>query len=154
MLSDYITSDKIKINLESCERDECLAELLEVMIQQRPEINRKEALQALIDREDKKSTAICPGIAVPHAICRSIKKSCLVIGVSKNKIDFGSTQSDPEVMNVKIIFEILFEENDAETHLKMLKDIVQLIQSPNFEKNVIEAQSAAQVFDIIIKSEI
>ncbi len=154
MLSEYITSDKIKINLESNERDECLAELLEVMIKHNPEINRKEALQALIDREEKKSTAIFPGIAVPHAVCKSIKKSCLVIGVTKNKIDFGSTATDPEEMNVKIVFEILLEEDDTETHLKMLRDIVQLIKMPDFEKNVIEAKSAAQILDLIIKSEI
>ena len=58
MLSSFISPSSIKVGLESSEKEECFAELLEVLVAKNPEINRKEAMNALIAREEKMSTAV------------------------------------------------------------------------------------------------
>ena len=68
MLSSFISPSSIKVGLESSDKEECFAELLEVLVAKNPEINRKEAMNALIAREEKMSTAVFPFVAVPHAL--------------------------------------------------------------------------------------
>lgn len=145
MLCNFISPGCIKLNLESTEKEESLAELLEVIVAGNPLVNRREAMQVLEAREEKASTAVLPGVAIPHAVCKSINKSAVAIGISRTGIDFDPT--------VNVIFEILLAEKDAEFHMNILKDIVQLVSNKTFVNKVINAKSSQEVFDIIVNLE-
>ena len=47
------------------------------------------------------------------------------------------------------MFEILFEEKDTETHLHVLRDILQLVSNPDFIKNVLQAKTSQEVYELI-----
>lgn len=145
MLCNYITPGDIKLNLESTEVEECFAELLEVIVAKNPHLNRKEALQALESREEKSSTAVFPQVAIPHAICKSLNKSSVAIGISRRGVEFDSP--------VNIVFEILIEENDAEFHMNILKSVVELVSNKTFVNKVLNAKSEQEVFNIIVEFE-
>lgn len=150
MISKIITAADIKVNLESTEREECFAELLELIYAKHPSLNRLEALSAIEAREEKVSTAAFPFVAVPHAICKSLDKTAISIGVSRRGIEFESP--DPQIKNnpnVNIIFEILFEENDTQGHLHVLSDILRLVSNPDFVKKMIKAETSQEAFDVI-----
>lgn len=147
MLSVLIDPSDIKVGLLSSEKEECLAELLEVIRHRHPEIDREEALQSLINREDKTSTAILPFIAVPHAVCKSLDKTAISIGISKSGIDFESENSENPIVN--IIFEILFNKDDIETMVKILRDILQISSHPDFFSQILNANSPNEVYNII-----
>lgn len=145
MLCNFISPGCIKLNLESTEKEECIAELLEVIVAKNPLINRREAMEVLIAREEKESTSVFPCVAIPHAICKSAVKSAIAMGVSRSGLDF-----DPKVY---IVFEILLAEKDAEFHMNILKDIVQLVNNKTFVKKVLNAKSEQEIFDIIVDIE-
>lgn len=151
MLSSFISPSSIKVGLESTEREECFAELLEVLVAENPSLNRKEAMDALIQREEKMSTAVFPSVAVPHALCSSAGNTLVAVGISRGGIEFDSpdpaTNSEHPLVNV--IFEILFEEKDTETHIHILRDILQLVSNPDFVKNVLQATTSTEVYDLI-----
>ena len=154
MISKIITAADIKINLESTEREECFAELLEVIYAKHPSLNRFEALSALELREEKVSTAAFPFVAVPHAICKSLDKTAISIGITKKGIEFESADVlSKENPKVNIIFEILFEENDTQGHLQVLCDILRLVSNPDFVSKMINAETPAQAFDVIASFE-
>ena len=156
MLSSFISPSSIKVALESTEKEECFAELLEVLVAKNPELNRKEAMNALIAREEKMSTAVFPFVAVPHALCSSAGDTLVAVGISRSGIEFEplepETNSEHPVVNV--IFEILFEEKDTQTHLDVLRDILQLVSNPDFVKNVLQAKTSQEVYDIIENMEL
>lgn len=151
MLSSFISPSSIKVALESTEKEECFAELLEVLVAKNPELNRKEAMNALIAREEKMSTAVFPFVAVPHALCSSAGDTLVAVGISRSGIEFEplepETNSEHPVVNV--IFEILFEEKDTQTHLDVLRDILQLVSNPDFVKNVLQAKTSQEVYELI-----
>ena len=151
MLSSFITPASIKVALESTEKEESFAELLEVLVAKNPEINRKEAMDALIVREEKMSTAVFPFVAVPHALCSSAGDTLVAIGISRQGIEFESPEpeTNPEHPVVNVIFEILFEEKDTQTHLDVLRDILQLVSNPDFVKNVLQAKTSQEVYELI-----
>lgn len=156
MLSSFISPSSIKVGLESSEKEECFAELLEVLVAKNPDLNRKDAMDALITREEKMSTAVFPFVAVPHALCSSAGNTLVAVGISRTGIEFDSPdpEANPEHSVVNVIFEILFEEKDTETHLHLLRDILQLVSNPDFVKNVLQAKSPQEVYDIIESMEL
>lgn len=150
MISDKIDVDNIKINLESEESEECIAELLEVILQKYPEINRKEASDSLYSREEKMSTAIYPFVAVPRAVCKSAKKTSIAIGISPRGVEFENPdKSKKENVNVKVVFEILFEEDNTDGHLHILRDILQLVSNSEFIEQICLAKSSQEVLNLI-----
>ena len=151
MLSSFVTPSVIKLGLESSEKEESFAELLELLVAENPKLDRKEAMQALIQREDKMSTAVLPFVAVPHALCSSAGNTLVAMGISREGIEFEAPDpaADPRHPVVNIIFEILFEEKDTETHLQVLRDILELVSNPDFVKNVLQAKSSKEVYDLI-----
>ena len=151
MLSSFISPSSIKVALESTEKEECFAELLEVLVAKNPELNRKEAMTALVAREEKMSTAVFPYVAVPHALCASAGDTLVAVGISRAGIEFDSPEleKNPEHPLVNVIFEILFEEKDTETHLHVLRDILQLVSNPDFVKNLLQAQTSQEVYELI-----
>ena len=151
MLSSFISPASIKVALESTEKEECFAELLEVLVAKNPELNRKEAMDALIAREEKMSTAVFPFVAVPHALCSSAGDTLVAVGVSRSGIEFEplEPETNPDHPVVNVIFEILFEEKDTQTHLDVLRDILQLVSNPDFVKNVLQAKTSQEVYDLI-----
>ena len=151
MLSSFISPASIKVALESTEKEECFAELLEVLVAENPDLNRREAMTALVAREEKMSTAVFPFVAVPHALCSSAGDTLVAVGISRSGIEFDSPdpKENPEHPLVNVIFEILFEEKDTETHLHVLRDILQLVSNPDFVKNLLQAQTSQEVYELI-----
>ncbi len=151
MLSSFISPSSIKVGLESSEKEECFAELLEVLVAENPALDRREAMNALIQREEKMSTAVFPSVAVPHALCTSAGDTLVAVGISRGGIEFDSPdpETNPGHPLVNVIFEILFEEKDTETHIQLLRDILQLVSNPDFVKNVLQATTSQEVYDLI-----
>ena len=155
MLSNLINPECICLDLESEEKEECFAELLEVLVKANPSIDRHEAFDALVTREDKKSTAVFPLVAVPHAVNNSLHKTAIAIGISHSGIEFEPVNSEENNKNpiVNVIFEILFDETDTEGHLHVLRDILKLVIQPDFVKTVLNAKSAKEVYNYIVSLE-
>jgi len=153
MLSAFISPADIKLGLESDDKEECFAELLELIVAKNPSIKRLDAMQKLLEREEKRSTAVLPYVAVPHGVMNSIGKTTIAIGISRNGIEFESPEinvsEDAAKPVVNVIFEIMFEERETEIHISVLKDILQLVSNPDFVKNVLQAKTSREVYDLI-----
>lgn len=154
MLTDYITPADIKLNLESTDREEVFAELTELLVKKSPEINRTQVINALITRENKCSTAVFPMVAVPHAVCECVDKTGIVIGISRDGIEFEPVDSTDKLSPVvNVIIQIVFEQNNTDSHLKILRDILYIVSKPDFHQRILKAQTQQEVFDLLMELE-
>lgn len=154
MLTDYIRPADIKLNLESTDREEAFAELTELLVKKSPGINRTQVINALIERENKCSTAVFPMVAVPHAVCESAKETGIVIGVSREGIEFEPVESSDRLCPVvNIIFQIVFEKDNTDSHLNILRDILFVVSKPEFHQRVLNAQTQQELYDLLVELE-
>lgn len=154
MLTDYIRPADIKLNLESTDREEAFAELTELLVKKSPGINRTQVINALIERENKCSTAVFPMVAVPHAVCESAKETGIVIGVSREGIEFEPVESSDRLCPVvNIIFQIVFEKDNTDSHLNVLRDILFVVSKPEFHQRVLNAQTQQELYDLLVELE-
>lgn len=154
MLSDVIKPENVVIDLESADKDVLFAEMVEALVRLYPTIDRDEALSALEEREDKANTCVMPGIAVPHAGCRSVQETAAVLGISRGGVDYevsGAAAAESPLVHVVVM--LLFELGNTERHLKILSDCASVLRVPEFYRSVLSAKSAQDVCSVIKECE-
>ena len=149
LLHELFSVPRIKCHLEAEDKAEVFEELVDLLVTQYPTDSRDEILEAIRRREEKMSTGIKKGIAIPHAKTKFTRGVIGVLGVSDEGIDYESLDGEP----VRILFLLVSSEEDAATHLAVLKKIALLVENDSFSREVIGAGSPEKVNRIIMKYE-
>ena len=124
-LIELVKVNIVKIPLEANDKPDVLRELVQVL-QDAGEIDDfDEVLRAVQEREDKRSTGLEDGIAVPHGKTAAVSRLKLAIGVAPQGIDFDSMDGQPS----KLFFLLLAPPDMSGPHVAALADIAKLSQS-------------------------
>jgi len=148
-LLDMFAPSRVKVGLEAEDKPEVFEELVDLLVTQYRLDHRDEILDAIRRREEKMSTGIKRGIAIPHAKTSFTKGVVGVLGISRAGIDYESLDGEP----VHLLFLLLSSEQDAGTHLAVLKKIAMLVENPDFYTETLSAQDPETVHRIIRKYE-
>jgi PTS system nitrogen regulatory IIA component len=135
LLQELFAPGRIKCHLAARDKSEAFEELVDLLVAHYGLHCRDEILDAIIRREAKMSTGIRRGIAIPHAKTSFTSGVIGVLGISDRGIDYESLDAEP----VRMLFLLVSSEQDAATHLSVLKRIALLVENPDFCR---EAQSA------------
>ena len=114
-----------------------------------PYSNRVQIINALEERESKMSTGVKKGIAVPHARLNTIEGVKGVIGISHKGIDYDALDGEP----VYVVFMLLSSDKDASLHLRVLKRLAQLLDDPEFCKNLLSQSDPESCYNVVCKFE-
>jgi mannitol/fructose-specific phosphotransferase system IIA component (Ntr-type) len=142
-LSDIFVRQSIKLDLESTTRDSVLAELTELITAVHPEISYDEIFTAVSSREDKMSTGIGSGVAVPHGYCHSIGAAAGALGISRAGIDYGTLDNKP----VHVLFMLVMNNTARENHLRILNQIFKLANSGSIDL-IMAAKSVEELVEL------
>jgi fructose-specific phosphotransferase system IIA component len=149
LLKDIFIIDRINVDLESEDKDEVFEELVNSLVTSYGIDSRDEILESIRQREEKMSTGIKKGIALPHGKTDKVKGIYGTIGISKEGIDYDALDGNP----VHLIFLLVSSEDDAEQHLRTLKKIAQVIEMPDFYTEFIKTDKPETAFRILKKYE-
>ena len=146
LLQQVFTPASIKIGLQSIEKDELIEELVDVLARNGGrEFPRDAALAAIRERENKMSTGIKKGIALPHGKVEGIDGLLGVIGISRHGIDYDSLDGQP----VYLVFMLLSSPKDSELHLGALKRLARLLDDPGFYTELVGSEAPERAFGIL-----
>ncbi len=149
LLRELFTPARIKVQVEAEDKDEVFEELVDLLVTQYRLDCRDEVLEAIRRREEKMSTGIKRGIAIPHAKTALTKGVIGVIGISHGGIDYQSLDGEP----VHLLFLLVSSEADAGIHLAVLKKIALLVENPDFYEAVMAAADAEAVYKALNRFE-
>lgn len=144
-LADLLSEDVIKAGLESEDKEEAFAELIELLVRSGKVSDRGAAIKAIEYRESMGTTGIGRGIAIPHGKDKSVKQLIATLGISKEGIDYDAIDGEP----VHLVFLVLAEANNPGPHVQCLAEIARLLQLPGFYSRLINASSAKDVLEAI-----
>jgi PTS system fructose-specific IIC component/PTS system nitrogen regulatory IIA component len=148
-LSEIFRPEFIKLGLEAEDKDEVFEELTDVLCQASHLKVREEVLKAVMERERKMSTGIQKGVAIPHGKTDAVNKAYGVLGISRRGIDYNALDGQP----VYLFFMILAPHMESELHLRILKQLAEVLQNPQFVKDLTAQNDPAAVNGIIKKYE-
>ncbi len=149
VLGEALSPQAIKIDLESVEKDEVFEELIEELVTIMPSIDRRLVLHAVKEREDKMSTGVLPGIAVPHGKTDAIKGVKGVIGISREGIEYDSLDGKP----VHVVILLLSSPDSSELHLRVLKHLARVLENSSFYNDLLAQKTPEAVYDLVCKYE-
>jgi len=145
ILLELLEPSLVKIGLEAEDKEELFEELLNLLVEAKKVKDRRMALEALWEREDKGSTDIGKGVAIPHAKTNAVDELVAAIGISKDGIDYESGEDEP----IRLVFMMLATENNPGLHIEALANIATLAETPGICRKLHEAETPQAVLDII-----
>jgi mannitol/fructose-specific phosphotransferase system IIA component (Ntr-type) len=149
LLQDLFLPARVKCRVEAEDKAEVFEELVDLLVTQYQLDSRDEILEAIKRREEKMSTGIKKGIAIPHAKTSFTRGVIGVLGISAAGIDYESLDGEP----VHMLFLLVSSEEDAATHLSVLKKIALIVENPDFYREALSAGDPEKVHRIIRKYE-
>ena len=149
ILTQILQPTCVKVPLDSNDKDSAITELVDMLAAANQIEDRDIVLEAVLIREQTRSTGIGSGIAIPHGKCSGVKELVMAIGIAKNPIEFDSIDQKP----VSIIVLLASPTDRTGPHIQALARISRLMLDDKFKEQLQTADSAEVVYDLINKKE-
>ena len=98
---------------------------------------RDEVLQALLDREEKMSTGMQYGLAIPHAKTEYVDGLVTMVALAPAGIPFESLDGEP----ASIFIATLSPPEDANSHIRFLALVTRQLNNRRVREKVLEAKT-------------
>jgi PTS system nitrogen regulatory IIA component len=144
-LKTVLTTETIMLGLKGSTKEEIINELLDILVAANKIQDRQAAYNAVMDRENKMSTGMKHGIAIPHGKSPTIGDLVACIGISEKPVDFDSLDHEP----CRIFIMTLSPVEKTGPHLQFLAEISLLFKSSEKRQEILGATSAEAVARIL-----
>ncbi|GIV54195.1 MAG: PTS sugar transporter subunit IIA [Candidatus Kapaibacterium sp.] len=124
-LTDVLSPDKIRLRVHVSSKAELLDMLIDILVESKELTDRRAARQAVFEREEKLSTGVGHGIALPHAKTDAVRATTAALVTCAYAIDYDALDNKP----VDIAILLLGPPADVRTHLQLLGRISRLINT-------------------------
>ena len=92
-LIDFLHEENIVTELTANTKEEAIAELTDVLIETHHlHVNRHRLLRSVLDREQRASTCLGNGLAIPHGILEERADMHVAMGISRRGLDFDTPE--------------------------------------------------------------
>ncbi len=148
-LTEIMQPSGVKVPLEGTNKESVITELVDLLDSNGLLNDRDAVLDAVMKREQTKSTGIGSGIAVPHGKCDAVKELVMSMGVARKPIDFASVDGK----GVTIVVLLVSPLDKTGPHIQALAKISQLMLDKQFKETVEKAASAKKLYELISTKE-
>ena len=146
-LLDIIDKNLVIVPLTSSRRDDIIADLVNLYADRNglSDEQRQYVIRAVTDRENMASTAMEKGVAIPHAKIPFLKKSAIVIGISRIPVDFGGKEKSG------IFFLVLAPKDNPSEHVQILSSIAKAASSQLFVRMLLSSKTKDDVYQLFFE---
>ncbi|HER43320.1 MAG TPA: PTS sugar transporter subunit IIA [Candidatus Eisenbacteria bacterium] len=143
--ADYVKPENIKLQLEGRTKEEVIEELVECLTESCCTDDADTILDAVMAREREGSTGLEKGVAIPHAKSDAVSKLSIVIGISKEGIDFDALDGKRS----HLFFLMVAPTSESGPHVQAIAKIVKMIKIERFRERLLKAKSGEEVLETI-----
>ena len=144
-ITDFLSVDTVIPALVNHDKSSVLGELADGLAAKHPNLDQKQVLAVLQDRERISSTAIGDGVAIPHGKLPGLDMIYGMFARSPAGVDFNSLDGGP----THLFFVLIAPESAAADHLKALARISRLLKDESFRQHLMVARTQQELFQLI-----
>ena len=148
-LTDVLRRDCIKAPLSAGEKNAAIVELVDLIDKARLVRDRQVVLQAVLEREARRSTGIGRGLAIPHGKSTACDRLVMAIGKPAEPIDFNAIDGQP----VTIIVLLASPLDQTGPHIQALARISRLMTIESVRSDILQASNADELYQVIASHE-
>jgi len=143
-LRKILSAGLIQIGLKSKDKNGVIEELIDLLMKTGKITDRQKALECIIEREQKMSTGIQFGIAIPHGKSDAVEEMVACIAIHKNGIDFDALDKQPSTIFIMTIS----PENKTGPHVQFLAEISQLLKEESSREKILNSGTPEEILEI------
>jgi fructose-specific phosphotransferase system IIA component len=148
-LTEILQPSCVKVPLESKDKKSAIIELVDLLNANGLLLDKDIVLEAVLAREQTRSTGIGSKIAIPHGKCNAVKELVMSLGVAGEPIDFESVDGKPAT----IVILLVSPADQTGPHIQALAKISRLMLDEEFKQGLEKATSAEQAYQLLSNKE-
>jgi len=148
-LSDILTPERVRLPLPGANKEELIEGLLDVLAAEGVLSSREWARQAVLQREQTRTTGIGHGLALPHGKTAAVEDIVMAMGRTDEPVDFASVDARP----VRLVILLLSPPDRTGLHIQALARISRLVSAEPLRRRLLDADSAREICDLIGQQE-
>ena len=118
--------------------------LVELQVKGGNIVDKDEYKKGILAREEKGSTAVGEGIAIPHAKSESVKAPSLAAMTVPEGVDYEALDDEPS----NLLF-MIAAPNDGDVHLEVLSRLMTILMDEDFREKLLKAKDNDEFLKII-----
>ena len=143
-LKDYISKKGIIFSPSVSSKKKAL-DILSDSLAEQSGLNKNKILDALLAREKLGSTSLGKGIAIPHCRIDALEDTYTAM----LKLDEGVEFDASDEIAVTFLFCIVVSEDENETHLKLLSELAEILDSEHTRNAIQRCKDADNLYRIL-----
>jgi PTS system nitrogen regulatory IIA component len=148
-VGELISLDRITVSLAVDTRSEAL-EALARSFARDSDVDREAIHRAFEEREQRGSTSLGVGVAIPHARMPGVSGTRLAVAVCPHGLSFDDEASQEPV---RILVALLTEEDDPQVGLDALSSVARCIQDEQVRERMCAARNPREVLEALLATE-
>ena len=148
-LSDILDKNSVLVPLQATQKSQAITQLIDLLDKQGKLNDPKAALQAVLDRENIRSTGIGQGFAIPHGKSAAVDKLVMAVGLLYHPIDFQSIDSQP----VNVVVLLISPIDQTGPHIQALAGISRMMTDQIIREKINKTKSSDQLYQLIINNQ-
>lgn len=149
-LSDFLTPERVLLDVEGKSILETVAKALAAFPQDKLPVSKELILKHVAEREKLGSSYVGHHLAIPHARLENLERPLVFLLRLKNEMPAPTGKRDE---TIRFLFLLLTPATSARIHQILLSHIGGIYDSDFLETRLEEAETAAQIHEIIITTE-
>ncbi|MBR3582849.1 MAG: PTS sugar transporter subunit IIA [Kiritimatiellae bacterium] len=141
-----LTVETISLDLKGNDKEEILAEMVDLLAASGHIRDKEAVLKAVTDREKRMSTGMQNGIAIPHGKTDSVDCLVAALGIKREGIDFGALDGQPSTIFVMTV------SPDSRTgpHIQFLAEVSRPLNDASVRAKILSAASREEVLKLLL----
>jgi fructose-specific phosphotransferase system IIA component len=149
ILTQILEPSCVKVPLEGKNKEAVITELVDLLDARGLLNDRAVVLDAVLVREQTRSTGIGSGIAIPHGKCRGVKDLVMAMGITAEPINFESIDGKP----VRIVVLLVSPTDRTGPHIQALARISRLMLDEKFKEDIEAAKTPESLYELVSERE-
>jgi fructose-specific phosphotransferase system IIA component len=149
ILTQILHPTSVKVPLVSKDKQAAILELVDLLDSGGLLGDKKAVIDAVLMREQTRSTGIGSGIAIPHGKCKGVKELVMAVGIAKEPIDFDSIDNKPVTTIILLVSPL----DQTGPHIQALARISRLMLDEQFKHSLEKADSSEEAYELLSNKE-
>lgn len=146
-LSELTRPNLICVHIGATTKEAALREMIELLLKAGIVSDGETLVKSLLKREELGSSGLTSGCAVPHAKSDQVNRLHMVVGLSRNGIDWGSIDGE----SAHFVFLQISPRDRPGDHLRGLEMTTAFLQSQNNVNFLKQCRSGDEVYELLLE---
>ena len=142
-LKKVLSADTVWVDLKADTKRGIIEEMIDRLTVAGKISDREAVLQAVIEREEKMSTGMQNGVAIPHGKTDAVKSLVAAVALNKSGVDFDSMDGEPCTIFIMTISPL----KRRGPHMQFLAEVSRLIGQASEREKLLACQTHNEIYE-------